>query len=363
MKVLQLTEHYLPFFGGVETVVHEICKRLIRDGFEVEVVCEREKETVKHEIMDGVKVHRVFGFEPIKFKYNVGRVAPPMLLSTIRSDADIVHAHSYGFFPTWVSLFTNKPTIVTTHSDPSAKIYPLWDLLREVPIRFCEHVVATTEMEKQHLICRGVRPENITVIPNGVAFPPPEAPESNFSPMIFCLARLDIAHKGQDVLLKAMPKVLSTIPEVRLFIAGSGDDLEKLRELAKKLGIEKNVEFKGLVDQFSKNLYMKNCDVFCVSPRTESFGVVYLEAMAYGKPIVTTNVGGIPEVVGGCAVLVPPNNPDLLAEELIEILTRREKAEKYGSQGLKRAKLFDWDAIVQKYEQLYMELRSYRPIM
>ncbi|MDH5689846.1 MAG: glycosyltransferase family 4 protein [Candidatus Bathyarchaeota archaeon] len=356
MKVLQLTEHYLPFSGGVETCVHEICKRLVTDGFEVEVVCEREKETAKHEIMDGVRVHRVFGFEPIKFKYGVGRVAPTMLLSTIRSDADIVHAHSYGFFPTWVSLFTNKPTIVTTHSDPSAKIYPLWDLLREVPIRLCDHVVATTEMEKQHLVYRGVRPGNITVIPNGLAFPPPEAPEFDFSPMIFCLARLDIAHKGQDVLLKAMPKVLSTIPEVRLFIAGGGDDLEKLRELAKKLGIEKNIEFKGLVDQFSKNVYMKNCDVFCVSPRTESFGVVYLEAMAYGKPIVATNVGGIPEVLSGCGVLVPSNNPDLLAEALIEILTDRESAEELGSRGLERVKQFDWGVIVKRYEQVYMRL-------
>lgn len=356
MKILQLTEHYLPFFGGVETAVHEICKRLVRDGFEVEVVCEREKETVKHEIMDGVKIHRVLGFELIRLKYNVGRVAPGMLLSAIKSDAGVVHAHSYGFFSTWVSMFTKKPTVVTTHSDPTAKIYPLWDMFREVPIRLCDHVVATTEMEKQHLMRRGVKPENITVIPNGVTFPPPEAPNFNFSPMIFCLARLDIAHKGQDILLNAMPKVLSVIPEVRLVVAGSGDDLGRLKELARNLDIGKNAEFKGSIDQITKNLYMKNCDVFCTSPRTEPFGIVYLEAMAYGRPIVTTKVGGVPEVVGDCAVLVPPDNPDLLAEALIEILTNRERAEELGGRGLERVKRFDWDVIVEKYEQLYMKL-------
>jgi glycosyltransferase involved in cell wall biosynthesis len=356
MKILHLTEHYLPFFGGVEIAVHEICKRLVRDGFEVEVVCEREKKTVKHEIMDGVIVHRVLGFELIRLKYDVGRVAPGMLLSAIKSVADVVHAHSYGFFPTWVSMFTNKPTVITTHSDPTAKIYPLWDMFREFPIRSCNHVVATTEMERQHLMRRGVKSENITVIPNGVTLPPPEAPKFNFSPMIFCLARLDIAHKGQDILLNAMPKVLSVIPEVRLVMAGSGDDLGKLKELARNLDIEKNVEFKGSIDQFTKNLYMKNCDVLCTSPRTEPFGIVYLEAMAYGRPIVTTKVGGVPEVVGDCAVLVPPGNPDLLAEALVEILKNKERAEDLGGRGPERVKRFDWDVIVKKYEQLYMRL-------
>lgn len=356
MKILHLTERYLPFFGGVETAVHEICRRLVRDGFEVDVVCEREKGTVAHEIMDGVKIHRVLGFELIRLKYNVGRVAPAMLLSALKNDAEVVHAHSYGFFPTWVSIFSKKPTVINTHSNPAAKIYPLWDIFREVPIRLCDHVVATTETEKQHLMCRGVKQENITVIPNGVTLPPPEIPEVNFSPMILCLARLDIAHKGQDVLLRAMPKVLSVIPEVMLFIAGQGDDLGKLGKLSEKLDIEKNIEFKGPIDQSVKNFYMKNCDVLCISPRTESFGIVYLEAMAYGKPIVTTKVGGIPEVVGSCAALVPPNNPDLLAEALIEILTDRERAEELGCRGLERVKQFDWDFIVRKYERLYTTL-------
>jgi len=358
MKILHLTEHYLPFYGGVETAVHELCKRLVKDGFDVEVVCEREKGTVKHEIIDCVKVHRVLGLELIKLKYNVGRVAPAMLLSAIGTDANIVHAHSYGFFPTWVSMFTKKPKVITTHSDPTAKIYPLWDAFREIPIRLCDHVVATTEMEKRHLIRRGVRPENITVIPNGVTFPPPEAPELDFSPMILCVARLDVVHKGQDILLNAMPRVLSVVPDVTLFIVGSGDDLEKLKELSKKLRVKKNVEFQGAVDQSTKNLYLRNCDVFCVSPRTESFGIVYLEAMAYGKPIVTTKVGGVPEVVDDCAVLVPPNDPDSLADALAEMLTNRRRAENMGNRGLERVKRFGWNVIVKEYEQLYAKLEK-----
>jgi glycosyltransferase involved in cell wall biosynthesis len=356
MKILQMSEHYLPFYGGVEIGTHEISRRLVRKGFEVEVVCEREKGTLEQEVIDGVKIRRFPGFEPIQLKYHVGRASPKMLVYAISSNSDVIHAHSYGFFPTWISLLTKKPTIITTHSDPTAKIYGLWDLFRELPIKMCNHVIATTKMEKRHLVRRGITPEKISVIPNGITLPPPDAPAQDISPTIFCLARMDLKHKGQDVLVKAMAQVLSAVPEAKLVIAGSGDDLGKIKQITCELNIEKNVFFEGSIDQDTKNFYMKNCDVFCVSPRTESFGIVYLEAMAYGKPIVTTNVGGIAEVLSDCAVLVPPNNPSLLAKELIEVLGNGEKARKLGTKALDRVKMFDWDVIVERYKKLYTEL-------
>ena len=81
--------------------------------------------------------------------------------------------------------------------------------------------------------------------------------------------------------------------------------------------------------------------------------------MAYGRPIVTTMVGGIAEVVGDCAALVSPNDPHLLAEALIEMLTDKKRATDLGNKGLERVKLFDWDLIVKKYEQLYTNLMMF----
>ena len=306
--------------------------------------------------MDGVKVHRILGFRVIKLKYDVGRIAPEMLLSAVKNNVDIVHAHSYSFFPTWASIFSKKPTLIGTQSDPTAKIYPLWDLFRSIPIRLCDHVVATTEMERQHLVRRGVKPKNITVIPNGVTLPPLEAPNIDLPNTILCLARLDIAHKGQDILMKAMPKVLSKIPNAKLLIAGKGNGLDRLQSLAKKLNIDGNVEFMGPIYGSVKALYLKNCNLLCVSPRTESFGIVYLEAMAYGLPIVTTRVGGIPEVVGAAAFFVPPNDPSALADALIQVLTDRTLAGDLRERGLERVKQFNWDTIVKKYEALYERL-------
>lgn len=364
MKILQLTEHYLPFFGGVEKHIHEISKRLVENGVDVEVVCEREKNTPNYEIMDGVKIHRVSGFRLIKLKYDIGRIAPGMIPSAIINDADIIHAHAYSYFPTWASMFSKfsgKPVVITTHSDPAARIYPFWDLCRSIPIRICDHVVATTLMEKQHLILRGVKAENITVIPNGITLPPSEAPISDFPNTpntILCLARLDIDHKGQDILLKAMPKVLSKIPNAKLWIAGKGNDLVRLQDIAKKLNIGGNITFVGPIDEYAKALCLKNCSLLCVAPRTESFGIIYLEAMSYGLPIVTTSVGGISEVVDDAALLVPPDNPSSLADAIIRVLTDKALADELSKKGLERVKQFDWDAIVKKYEELYMRMVS-----
>lgn len=360
MKILQLTEHYIPFLGGVENVIHEISRRLVRDGHDVEIICEREKDTTKYEIIDGVKIHRVFGFRLMKMRYDVGRVAPTMLLSAVINNADIVHSHAYGFFPTFASIFSNKPTVITTHSDPTAKIYPFYDLFRSVPIRLCNHVTALTEMEEKHLIMRGVKRENITVIPNGITLPRPIVHKMKLSesgPIILCLARLDIAHKGQDILLQAMTKVLLSIPDAKLWIVGKGDDLKSLKKLVEELNIDKSVDFKGSISESSKNFHLRNCDVFCTSPRTDSFPVVYLEAMAYGLPVVTTRVGGIPEVVSDSALLVPPNDPLALANALIQVLDDRALADDLRRKGLERVKQFNWDEIVKRYEKLYEELR------
>ena len=157
-----------------------------------------------------------------------------------------------------------------------------------------------------------------------------------------------MAHKGQDILLQAMPKVVSKVPDAKLWIAGAGADLAKLRGLTNKLKIGRSVEFKGPVYGATKWSYLKNCRLLCVPPRTESFGIIYLEAMAYGLPTVTSNVGGIPEVVGDSAILVPPNDPSALADALIQVLTDQKLADNLREKGLERVKRFDWEVFSQK---------------
>jgi glycosyltransferase involved in cell wall biosynthesis len=358
VRILHLTPNYLPSLGGVEINLHEINKRLVKDGFEIEVITQREPNTPDYEVTEGIVVHRVPVFEPFRIRYRLGRMMPDMVLKMHQLNFDILHAHAYGYFPLLASVFSSKPTVITTHSDPTAKIYPFFDALRSIPIRACDRLIATTDMEKHHLIRRGAKKNRITVIPNGVTLPPLEASKKNYGKVILCLARLDIAHKGQDILLQAMPKVISKVPDAKLWIVGEGRDSAKLVKLAKELRLEVNVEFTGPVINTTKASYLRNSQVLCISPRTESFGVVYLEAMAYGLPIVTTKIGGIPEVVGDSAILVPANDPNALADALIRVLTDWRLAEDLREKSLERVKRFDWDILVEEYKKVYEQLEA-----
>jgi len=357
---LHLTPNYLPAIGGVEISTHEINKRLVKDGFEIEVITQKEPNSPRYEIKDGVGIKRVSVFELLKLRYRLGRMTPHMIPKIFQADFDILHAHSYGFFPTWASLVSRKPVVITPHSDPTAKMYPLWDLLRAIPIRRADRIVALSEMERKHLIEQEVKPEKIVIIHNGVTLPPVKGKDVGVHPMILCMARMDIDHKGQDVMLKAMKKVHRALPDVKLIMAGGGKDFPLLKGMAKNLGLEDCVEFTGFLYSPNKWNYLLSCDVLSIAPRMEPFGVVYLEAMAYGKPIVTTNVGAIPEVVGDCAILVAPNNPGLLAAALIRVLTDKKLAQTLSQKGLRRVQRYNWDNLVQRYKALYESLMRRR---
>lgn len=356
MKILHLTPNYLPSIGGVEINTHEINKRLVKDGFEIEIITQKEPNASRYEVEDGVSIQRVSVFELLKLRYRLGRMTPYMIPKIFQVNFDILHAHGYGFFPDWVSLLSTKPVVITPHSDPVAKIYPLWDLLRAIPIRRADRIVALSEMERKHLIEQGVKPEKIVIIHNGVTLPPVKGKDVGIHPMILCMARMDIDHKGQDVMLKAMKKVHRALPEVKLIMAGDGKDLPLLKGMAKNLGLEDCVEFTGFLYGADKWDYLSSCDVLSIAPRMEPFGVVYLEAMAYGRPIVTTNVGAIPEVVDECAVIVPPNNPGLMAAALIQVLADKKLAQTLSQKGVRWVQGYNWDNLVQKYKALYESL-------
>lgn len=353
MKILQLTQHYLPVCGGVETVVHELSRRLVSAGHEVTVICEREPKTSQYEIIDGVKIQRVKGIRLLKLKYDVGRIAPKMLLSSVATSADLINCHNYGHFPLFVSCFVNKPTIITTHSDPTTKIYGCWDMFRSIPLRLCDRIVAVTNLEKQNLIRRGAPKDRISVIPNGVTLPPLTVPKMDLDSTIFCLGRLDMWTKGQDILIKAMPNILSEVKNAQLFIAGTGKDLPLLRAMAKRLNVENNVHFLGQVDSFTKASYLQNSSVFCLPSRVEAFGIVYLEAMAYGLPIVATKIGGVPEVLSDVGLIVKKDDPTSLSNALIAVLSDKKLAKEMRRKSLARVKHFDWNRLVKKYELLY----------
>jgi len=164
--------------------------------------------------------------------------------------------------------------------------------------------------------------------------------------VILTVARMAAAeqYKGQDAVLRALPSVLLRVPNLIYVMAGDGDDRPRIEALVEKLGLRSHVMFTGTVtDQELAALYHR-CDVFALPARTvitdreakgEGFGIVFLEAMAFGKPVIGPNDGAPAEILrhGQHGLLVDPNHPAAIAEALVELLTNPNKSHAMGQAG------------------------------
>jgi len=164
-------------------------------------------------------------------------------------------------------------------------------------------------------------------------------------------------YKSPDILLKALKKILENISNVTLVFAGSGVMMKELKRLSIDLGVKENVKFVGFVEKDKKPFYYKAADIFCLpsSRKTESFGIVNLEAMASGIPVVGSNFGGIPDVVkdGENGLLVPPNDIDSLVNALIKLLNNQKERKEMGLNGKNKAKMYSWDNIANETNEIY----------
>jgi glycosyltransferase involved in cell wall biosynthesis len=145
------------------------------------------------------------------------------------------------------------------------------------------------------------------------------------SPYILCISAYK-EQKALDVLIRAFPEVSRKHPSIRLTLVGAGHLRREMETLARSLGIGDRVEFLGPKSRREVAQLLRGCEVFVLPSRSETFGIVILEAMAYEKPIVATSVGGIPEIIesGKNGVLVEPDDPAALSEAITAVLDGRE---------------------------------------
>jgi len=178
-------------------------------------------------------------------------------------------------------------------------------------------------------------PARVVVLPN--ALDPELTPDgidsvaiTTSQPVILTVSRLSSAdrYKGIDHLIEAMPAILQAAPGTKLRIVGRGDDRPRLQQLVRDHHVETAVEFAGYVDDRQLRHEFARCTVFALPSQKEGFGLVYLEAMAYGKPCVAANAGGAPEVITPASgLLVPYGDRAALATACGTALTTHWDAE------------------------------------
>ena len=187
--------------------------------------------------------------------------------------------------------------------------------------------------------------------------------------VIFTLARLD-SRKGQDTMIQAMPRVLAACPDAVYVFAGKGPEARRLEELARTLGVRESVRYAGVLSREDVGVHYSAADLFVMASRfneggaVEGFGIVFLEAGAYRKPVVGTRVGGIPHAVadGVSGLLVEPDSPAELADAVVKILRDPSLSQRMAEAGFRRAtEEVTWKRIgLRVHEELRRAIASSR---
>ena len=210
-----------------------------------------------------------------------------------------------------------------------------------------DFVISISEYTKARLVeVQGIRAERIYIPPNAVAWNDSAILELSKSTPIgkgtrfLSVCRLDAReqYKGIDTVIKALPAVRARVPDLEYVVVGSGSDLERHKRLAADLGVADRVQFLGSVNERALRAAYESCDVFVLPSAGEGFGIVFLEAMHYRKPIIAANSGATPEVVkdGETGMLVETGNAEQLAAAMIALGTNQPERERMGAAGYTR---------------------------
>jgi len=169
-------------------------------------------------------------------------------------------------------------------------------------------------------------------------------------------------YKGLDVLLSAVSLLNRAGEDVRLLVVGDGSLAPEYRSLARSLRISEEVIFAGEVSDGDLPEYYACADILVVPSKdpSEGFGLTILEANASGKPVIGSNVGGIPSVIqdGKNGRLVPPNDLSILAESIRQLLSSHDLMVELSKAGRQIAERYDWSIVAERTERLYESVRS-----
>lgn len=371
--VFLVTPDFPLWDGGISTVSHELSKALNNAGVRTVVISPQQTH-------GDLRFDSTLTFDVVRLANPKARLIAPYY-QRLRL-LPLLHRHrprgtiACCWFPCGLALaklkrFMNGPlvTIVLGSELISNKFRsPFWQRKMRFSLEAADILVPVSRYVKEMLINLGLPAGRIEVVGCGVD---PEAFRGYGHPdlarqklgignekIILTVARL-VARKGQDVVLRALPRILERVPNAKYFVVGKGSYETKLRDLTRELNLESHVVFAGFVPQDELPLYYWASDVFVMPSRiergsgdVEGFGISFLEANVCGKPVVAGRSGGVEDAVvhGKTGLLVDPESEEIVAEKIIELLTNEKLAATLGSQGRNRILgQFTWNHIAQRY--------------
>ncbi len=369
LKIAVVAPYEFPYPGGVTEHINNLSQTLQRHGHEVHIIapCSEDADLADNVIPATTHIVR------FPFAGSMARISlSPRVYNRVKPileehQFDVIHLQEplTPTLPWAVLLHSTSVNVGTFHAYRETSLaYATWRILLEHFADKLHGRIAVSEVARD--FAARYFPGDYRVIPNGInvhEFADPNIePIERFHdgrPNILFVGRLE-KRKGFEHLLDAYAILKPRVPDARLIVVGAFDkeDKEPYVKYVRERGI-RDVRFVGYAPAGHLARYYKTCAVCCMpSTGAESFGIVLLEAMASGKPIVATNIPGYRSVLqdGVQGLLVPPEDEQALASALERILLNPALARKMGEAGSQRAREFSWDKVTQRIVEYYREL-------
>ena len=348
----------LPYFGngGAENMVAHLVSHLDLSRLIVQVFCIFGKPQENH-LEEEVHLH---GVDIVYIGKNLGfsLAATFKLYSELNKfRPDIVHTHLMAcmYSAPWILLHKVK-MLHTLHSIPQAENnFKIRKIVTCFLYKTKKAIPIAISYENQKLVANyyGLKREAVEVISNPVItekYYHNENDENSIT--LITVGRLS-KEKNQIMMIRVLAELLKGYSDIRLVIVGNGKEREYLEQEAIKLGVKENISFTGMVTDVEN--YLCNADIFLLSSLYEGVPLSILEAMAAGLPIVSTNVGGIKDIVTDNGILVPSEDVDKMKEAIIELIQEPELRRKFGERSLRNVTKYDIANISKQYIKLYQK--------
>jgi glycosyltransferase involved in cell wall biosynthesis len=379
-----ITAGYFPSQGGVQVEIRLLVNALVKKGYTVTLVTKEMPKIQTIEYMNGVHIFRLpdskITLDPWNGLFFIRKNS--MKIKKIIEDEkiDIIHVHHSDLSSSYAYLLKKMvkiPIISTVHASllidreylkfrMNIKEPFRW-LLRILPILWFEtksiqssDYLITVSKNLEDL-CKSLRKnDHVITIPNAINMQQfnPEIQPENFEIegfKILCPGRIS-PEKGQLYLVDALKIVREKVPAHVIFMGSEhADMLHALKNRIRQLHLDEFIHFLPAQPYESIPGFYKAADLIVIPSLSESFGLAILENMALGNVVVASNVGGIPDLIKDkkTGVLVPPANPQLLAEAIILALTDAHLRENIKKNAIEKAKKYDIQAIVPDIERCY----------
>lgn len=285
----------------------------------------------------------------------------------IVNNYDIVHLHisAKGSYKrkaimARIAKRCGKRVILHEHSGEFARDFEAGDDAYREDVRrtfnSVDRVIVLSEEWRDYFAVNVCDVDKIVVLHNGVRLPPETCSPCVHQDVLF-LGRLD-ARKSPDVLLRASRTALAVVPDMHLVFGGDGD-LDRYKSIAEELGISDRCEFLGWVSGDDKERLFARSGIYCLPSKNEAMPMSVLEAMAHGLPTISTNVGGVPQIIddGVDGLLMDVDDEEALGRMIFDLECSPERRAKLGTAGrMKMQEKFSIDVIIDQLASLYEEL-------